>query len=192
LSWTNAALRNGGARSDPKFAIEFCHRHETVPCRAEEMPLDRDHSSDASDPGILEDLAVGFRRCMHGIPHEQAVRRAKVRASGETRPSRSQGLFAEQTRFFGNRLQSHRLSAVRQPLTPGARGVRQPQMSGLTPIPPILVRQFEQLTWVDPKQVLINLRWLERNLPEHLDEKVRRLRTNKLKELRNINCRNQA
>lgn len=52
------------------------------------------------------------------------------------------------------------------------------------PVPPILVREFESLTWVDPKQVLINLRWLERNLPFDIDERVRRLRTNQLKELR--------
>ncbi len=40
------------------------------------------------------------------------------------------------------------------------------------------------MEWVDPGQVLINLRWLELNLPAGLDDKVRRFRTNKLKELR--------
>ena len=45
-------------------------------------------------------------------------------------------------------------------------------------------RQFERLHWVDPKQVLINLRWLEANLSERMDEKMRRLRTNQLREWR--------
>jgi hypothetical protein len=57
-------------------------------------------------------------------------------------------------------------------------------MSELKPIPSILLRKLERLIWVDPKQALINLRWLEQNLPPDLDERVRRLRTNKLKELR--------
>jgi hypothetical protein len=48
----------------------------------------------------------------------------------------------------------------------------------------ILRREFEQMSWVDPRQVLVNLRWLELNLPERMDERVRRLRTNQLKEWR--------
>jgi hypothetical protein len=57
-------------------------------------------------------------------------------------------------------------------------------MTELTRLPAITAREFESMDWVDPKQALINLRWLELNLPEDLDEKVRRLRTNKLKDLR--------
>jgi hypothetical protein len=40
------------------------------------------------------------------------------------------------------------------------------------------------MEWVDPKQVLVKLRQIELNLPTDLDEKVRRLRTNHLKPLR--------
>lgn len=57
-------------------------------------------------------------------------------------------------------------------------------MSEPTPIDAIQIRELERLTWVDPKQVLLNLRWLEQNLSPDLDERTRRLRTNKLKELR--------
>lgn len=57
-------------------------------------------------------------------------------------------------------------------------------MEKLVPVPNIMVREFERMVWVDPKQALINLRWLEMNLPVGLDEQLRRLRTNKLKELR--------
>ncbi|MEQ8694650.1 MAG: hypothetical protein RIC85_04935 [Gammaproteobacteria bacterium] len=53
-----------------------------------------------------------------------------------------------------------------------------------TPVPPILAREFENLTWVDPAQALVNLRWLEQHLPADIDRRVRRLRTNQLKELR--------
>lgn len=45
-------------------------------------------------------------------------------------------------------------------------------------------RGFDQLTWVNPKQVLINYRHLELNFLDSLDQKVRTLRTNKLKEWR--------
>jgi hypothetical protein len=51
-------------------------------------------------------------------------------------------------------------------------------------IPKIQGREFDRMTWVDPKQVLINLRWLETNLSPDLDERIRRLRTNNLKECR--------
>ena len=57
-------------------------------------------------------------------------------------------------------------------------------MDKYVPVPNIMVREFERMVWVDPKQALINLRRLETNLPADLDEQVRRLRTNKLKELR--------
>ncbi len=40
------------------------------------------------------------------------------------------------------------------------------------------------MEWAEPKGVLINLRTIEMNLPEGMDEKVRRLRTNQLKEWR--------
>ena len=52
------------------------------------------------------------------------------------------------------------------------------------PVGNIQRRGFDQLTWVDPKQVLINYRHAELNLPDNLDPKVRRMRTNKLKEWR--------
>lgn len=57
-------------------------------------------------------------------------------------------------------------------------------MTELLPLSKIEDRQFERLEWVDPRQVLINLRWLEAQLPETMNEKVRRLRTNQLKEWR--------
>ena len=38
------------------------------------------------------------------------------------------------------------------------------------------------MEWVDPRQLLVILRWLELNLPPDIDERVRRLRTNPLKE----------
>ena len=50
-----------------------------------------------------------------------------------------------------------------------------------SPINNIQLRTFEKLTWVDPKQVLINLRHIELNNLLDLDEKTKRLRTNKLK-----------
>jgi len=52
------------------------------------------------------------------------------------------------------------------------------------PMPGITAREFDSMDWVDPAQVLINLRWLESNLPSEMDDKVRRLRTNQLKEWR--------
>jgi len=57
-------------------------------------------------------------------------------------------------------------------------------MTELLPLSSLEDRQFQGLKWVDPKQVLVNLRWLEANLPEHMNEKVGRLRTNQLKEWR--------
>ncbi len=36
--------------------------------------------------------------------------------------------------------------------------------------------------WVDPKQVLVNLHYVELNLPDQMDDRVRRLRTNELRE----------
>ena len=57
-------------------------------------------------------------------------------------------------------------------------------MTEFTPIPPMTLRQFEQLKWVDPKPFLVNMRNLELGLPEDLDERTRRLRTNNLKEWR--------
>ena len=47
-----------------------------------------------------------------------------------------------------------------------------------------MVREFDQITWVDAKQVLINFRWIETNLPSEMNERIRRLRTNELKEWR--------
>jgi len=49
-------------------------------------------------------------------------------------------------------------------------------------VPNIQVREFNQMEWVDPRQLLVNLRWLELNLPADMDENIRRLRTNPLKE----------
>ena len=40
------------------------------------------------------------------------------------------------------------------------------------------------MQWVDPRQVLVNLRWVEANLPSTMDERIRRLRTNQLNEWR--------
>jgi hypothetical protein len=57
-------------------------------------------------------------------------------------------------------------------------------MSELTPIPNILVREFGLMEWANPRDVLVKLRAVEMSLPEGLDEKVRRLRTNQLKEWR--------
>ena len=57
-------------------------------------------------------------------------------------------------------------------------------MTSLVPLSGITERKLKVLKWVDPKPVLINLRQLEHRLPEDLDEKVRRLRTNQLKEWR--------
>jgi len=57
-------------------------------------------------------------------------------------------------------------------------------MSELTPIPNILAREFGRMEWTDPRDVLAKLRAVEMNLPADLDEKVRRLRTNQLKEWR--------
>ena len=57
-------------------------------------------------------------------------------------------------------------------------------MTELLPLSKLEDRQFGGLKWVDPTQVLINLRRLEANLPERMNEKVRRLRTNQLKESR--------
>jgi hypothetical protein len=51
-----------------------------------------------------------------------------------------------------------------------------------TRVPNILVREFNQMEWVEPRQVLVDLRWLELNLPADMDERIRRLRTNPLKE----------
>ena len=53
------------------------------------------------------------------------------------------------------------------------------------PIDNIRLRRLRGLQWLKPGQVLINLRYVETNLlPPHMDERVRRLRTNKLKQLR--------
>jgi hypothetical protein len=57
-------------------------------------------------------------------------------------------------------------------------------MSELTPISNILVREFGQMEWHEPREVLVKLRAIEMNLPDGLDERVRRLRTNRLKEWR--------
>lgn len=54
-----------------------------------------------------------------------------------------------------------------------------------TPIDNIRLRELKSVHWFEPKQVLINMRYVETNLlSENMDEKVRRLRTNELKELR--------
>lgn len=45
-------------------------------------------------------------------------------------------------------------------------------------------REFGALAWHDPRQVLVNLRRVELGLPENIDPRVRRLRTNALKEWR--------
>jgi len=55
-------------------------------------------------------------------------------------------------------------------------------MSELVRVPNIQRRQFDQMLWVDPKQVLVNLHWIELNLPDQLGERTRRLRTNQLSE----------
>ena len=52
------------------------------------------------------------------------------------------------------------------------------------PISNIQRREYDELTWVDPRQVLINLRHMELNFPNNIDLKVRRMRTNNLKEWR--------
>ncbi len=57
-------------------------------------------------------------------------------------------------------------------------------MTGFVPLSKITDRKLQGLAWVQPKQVLVNLRWLETKLPEDIDEKIRRLRTNQLKEWR--------
>ena len=62
--------------------------------------------------------------------------------------------------------------------------VRQHYLADSTPIPRITLRQFERLIWVNPRHVLVNLRNLELNLPAHLDDRTRRLRTNDLKKWR--------
>ena len=51
-------------------------------------------------------------------------------------------------------------------------------------VPNIQFREFKQMEWFDPQKVLVNLRLLELNLPEDMDEQHRRLRTNPQKELR--------
>ena len=38
------------------------------------------------------------------------------------------------------------------------------------------------MEWVDPRQLLVNLRWLEFNLPPDMNERLRHLRTNSLRE----------
>jgi hypothetical protein len=54
-----------------------------------------------------------------------------------------------------------------------------------TPIDNIRLRELRSLQWYEPKQILINLRYVETHLlTENMDERVRRLRTNELKELR--------
>ena len=57
-------------------------------------------------------------------------------------------------------------------------------MTGFVPLSKITDRKLQGLTWVEPRQVLINLRWVETNIPEGIDERVRRLRINQLKEWR--------
>jgi len=53
-----------------------------------------------------------------------------------------------------------------------------------SPVDPIQAREFRQLTWHNPRQVLINYRFVESQLPANMDDRVRRLRTNELKKLR--------
>ena len=63
--------------------------------------------------------------------------------------------------------------------------VRQhPDMAELVPLSRITERKLKALKWVDPRRVLIDLRRVEERLPERMNEKVRRLRTNELKEWR--------
>ena len=57
-------------------------------------------------------------------------------------------------------------------------------MAGLVPLSGITERKLKALEWVDPKRVLVNLRRVEERLPSKMDERVRRLRTNALKEWR--------
>ena len=57
-------------------------------------------------------------------------------------------------------------------------------MPELLPLSRIDDRKFQGLNWVDPKQVLINLRWVEANLSPNIDERVRRLRTKEWREAR--------
>lgn len=52
------------------------------------------------------------------------------------------------------------------------------------PVDPIRARAMQRLQWHDPKQVLVNLRRIELQLSPDINERVRRLRTNQLKEWR--------
>jgi hypothetical protein len=52
------------------------------------------------------------------------------------------------------------------------------------PVEKIRLREFQKLRWYDPRQVLISLRALELSLLSDMDEMVRRLRTNNLKDWR--------
>ncbi len=49
------------------------------------------------------------------------------------------------------------------------------------PVSNIQRREFDELNWVDPMQVLVNCRHLELNLPNNLEPRIKRMRTNKLK-----------
>jgi len=57
-------------------------------------------------------------------------------------------------------------------------------MKDFVPVSKITDREFKALIWVEPKQVMVSLRWLETHIPEGTDEKIRHLRTNQLKEWR--------
>src|SRR6476469_5240802 len=54
-------------------------------------------------------------------------------------------------------------------------------MGDLPRVPNILRRQLDQMEWVDPRRVLVNLRWVETKLPRAMDERTRRLRTHDLR-----------
>jgi hypothetical protein len=53
----------------------------------------------------------------------------------------------------------------------------------LTQVPRIQAREFDQMDWFDPQQVLVDLRFLELNLPGEVLEELRRSRTTPLKQL---------
>jgi len=55
-------------------------------------------------------------------------------------------------------------------------------MSELVRVPSILRRQLDRMLWVDPKQVLVNLRRIELKLPAQMNERTRQLRTHELRE----------
>lgn len=54
-------------------------------------------------------------------------------------------------------------------------------MTELAQIPNILRRQLDQMQWVEPRKVLVNLRQVELRLPSDMDQRTRTLRTRDLR-----------